>query len=155
MIEKWTINRLNEETGLDRRTLKKILQETDPCDFDGKSELYRMTDFIKALRIYDAPRNGGNMEDAKLRLVQEQTRLTGENADIAAVEKARVRNEVIETSTVFNVWESVAVSIRRTILTSGMSQDRIDACLNELRSLKIEDFMEQQEFDSGTPAEAV
>lgn len=148
MTENWTINRLADETGLDRRTIKKILQDYTPTDTDGKSDFYKLADFIEAMRKHDKPEPGeGDLE-------AEQTRLTAVKADIAEVDRARIRNEVIETQTVFNVVESVFVAIRRTIITSGMDQDRIDACLNELRSLKIEDFLEQSEFDQGTPAEA-
>jgi phage terminase Nu1 subunit (DNA packaging protein) len=147
MADKWTINRLADETGYDRRTLKKILATTDPCDANETSDLYWLSDFCRALVGYNAPEQStGDLE-------AEQTRLTSVKADIAEVERARLRNEVIETQTVFNVWENVGASIRRTILTSPLPPEQKDAILNELRSLKIEDFLEQREFDQGTPAE--
>src|SRR5262245_17520012 len=110
MLEKWSISRLNEETGKDRRTIKKILSATAPAETTDKTEFYLLKDFISALESYCAG-EGGNLE-------AEQTRLTKAKADIAEVERARIRNEVLETETVFRVWENVALSIRRTILTS-------------------------------------
>jgi phage terminase Nu1 subunit (DNA packaging protein) len=146
MAEKWSINRLHDETGMDRRTIKNILRNTDPCDYNESFPLYRLADFIEAIRKRDEPKVAGDLE-------AEQTRLTAAKADIAEVERARVRNEVIETSTVFNVWENIAVSIRRTILTSNLSTEEKDSVLNELRNLKVEDFLEQREFDQGVASE--
>lgn len=145
MTEDWTINRLSDETGLDRRTLKKILQNTAPNDVDGKSEFYKLADFIKALIEYNKPKGEGTQEA----LIREKVRLTAADADIREVDRAKALNLVLDTETVFRVWENICISIRRTILTSPLPTAQKDSILNELRSLKIEDYTEQQEFEEG------
>lgn len=148
MLEKWSINRLSEESGKDRRAVKKILSNVEPCGIEvNGTELYFLKDFVAAIE------NAEEKNEKTADYWQEQTRLTRAKADIAEVERARIRNEVIETETVFRTWENVGVSIRRTILTSNLSQEEKDSILNELQSLKIEDYLEQREFDQGTPTE--
>lgn len=148
MTENWSISRLNEETALDRRTIKKILAETAPCDANEKTDFYKLADFIQALIAYHKDQSGAST------LEREQARLTSAKADIAEVDRARIRNEVVEVETVFRVIENIFVSIRRTILTCPLPQEQKDAILNELRSLKIEDLVEQREFDQGPAAES-
>lgn len=75
-------------------------------------------------------------------------KLTQETA-LLDVELARARNEVIEVETVFRVWESVAMSIRRTILMSPLSDKEKDSILKELQSVKAENYMEQRKHDQG------
>jgi phage terminase Nu1 subunit (DNA packaging protein) len=149
MTEDWSISRLNEETSLDRRTIKKILADTAPHDVDGKTEFYKLADFIKALVEYHKPKGDGS-ESA---LIRERTRLTAADADIREVERARVRNEVMETETVIRVWENICVAIRRTIETSPLPIQQKDSIFNDLRSLKIQDYLEQQGFTEGTYSE--
>lgn len=148
MVEKWSISRLNEETGLDRRTIKKILRDVAPFDQDEKTDYYTLADFLAAYRRYYEPKQSGTS------LEREQARLTAAKADIAEVERARIRNEVIEVETVFRVWENIIVAIRRTILTSPLPQTQKDSILNELCSLKVEDLLEQRDFDEGPAAES-
>jgi hypothetical protein len=147
MTQDWTINSLSEETGLDRRTIKKILKDTAPNDVDGKNEFYKMVDFVRALVEYHKP---DNSSDA---LEREKVRKTAAEADILEVERARIRNEVIETETVFRVIENRDIAIRRTILTSELSDERKDAILRELQRVTVQDFLEQRDYDQGAPAE--
>lgn len=135
--EKWTISRLNFETGIDRRTLKNILSTAKPVAEDGQSKFYHLAQVFAACKAYWQPEN----EDAG-DLVREQARLTKIKADIAVVERARVRNEVIDTETVFRVWENIAVAIRRTVLTSGLSDKEKDHILNELKSFDANSLLE-------------
>lgn len=147
MRETWSINRLSNETGKDRRTVKKILQEAEPCEWEGEHPLYHLRDFIAALEQKD--------QDGATALEREKTRLTAKQADREEIALARDRNAVLETETVFRVWEHIATAIRRTVLTSKLTQEEKDQCLNELRTLTINDFLEQREFDQGAVAEAV
>lgn len=149
MTSDWTVNSLSEQTGLDRRTIKKILADTAPCDIDGKTEFYKLSDFVRAVIEYHKPKGDGS----EAALLKERTRLTAADADIREVERARIRNEVIEAETVARVWENVCFSIRRTILTAPLPDEQKDSILNELRTLKIEDYLEQREFDEGSPSE--
>jgi phage terminase Nu1 subunit (DNA packaging protein) len=135
--EKWTISRLNFETGIDRRTLKNVLSTVKPVASDKQSVFYHLRDFVRAYRAHVSPadEDGGD-------LVREQARLTKIKADIAVVERARVRNEVIDTEMVFRVWENIAVAIRRTVLTSGLSDKEKDHILNELKSFDANSLLE-------------
>lgn len=146
MTQDWTVNGLSEETGLDRRTLKKILQQTAPHDVDGKTEFYKLSDFIKALREYDKPKGAASESE----LLAARTRLTNADADIREVERAKVRNEVIDTATALRVIENRDIAIRRTILTSELSDERKDAILRELqKAVTVADILEQQADDCG------
>jgi phage terminase Nu1 subunit (DNA packaging protein) len=146
MREKWTISRLNDETLLDRRTIKKILGDTSPIDSDGKSEFFYLADFLEAWR-----RHLTESHDAEsLNLTMEQARLTKVNREKAEVQLAKLRHTVIDVESVFRVWENIGVAIRRTILTSALSDKEKDHILNELQSLNIDALVEQQEFDEGT-----
>jgi phage terminase Nu1 subunit (DNA packaging protein) len=151
MTADWTVNSLSEETGLDRRTIKKILADTAPVESDGKTDFYKLSDFIKALIEYHKPK--GDASEAAL--VAARTRLTNADADIREVERARIRNEVMETETVFRVIENRDLAIRRTILTTpDLTDERKDAILRSLQQVTLEDFLEQREFDQGAPAES-
>jgi hypothetical protein len=157
MREKWTISRLNDETLLDRRTIKKILGGTAPIDSDGKSEFFYLADFLEAWRRYLT-----ESHDAEsLNLTMEQARLTKVNREKAEVQLADLRNEVIPKESIFQVWANVIISIRRTILTAvGVKQcphcskdvpllgdKEKDHILNELKSLDRDALVEQKEFD--------
>jgi phage terminase Nu1 subunit (DNA packaging protein) len=150
MTSTWTVNSLSEETGIDRRTIKKILANTAPQDVDGKTEFYKLADFIAAMREYDRPKGDGS----EAALVREKVRLTAADADIREVERARIRNEVIDVETVLRVIDNRDLSIRRTILTSDLSDDRKDAILRELqKAVTVEDILEQQDFVDGAASE--
>lgn len=144
MREKWSISRLSEETLIDRRTIAKVLGNTSPIDSDGKVDWYYLSDFVEALRGHDKKKSGAGDLEA------EKTRLTAAQADIAEVERAKRRNEVIEAEAVAKVWENIAVAIRRTILTSALSNAEKDHILSELKSMSLDTILEQQEFDEET-----
>lgn len=146
MREKWTINRLHDETLMDRRTIKKVLGETKPVESDGKSDYFHLSDFLEAWRKHLA------VDRETLNLTVEQARLTAANADIAEVKRAKLRHTVIDVESVFQVWENIGVAIRRTILTSGLTEKEKDHVLNELQSLNIDALVEQQEFDGEAQA---
>jgi phage terminase Nu1 subunit (DNA packaging protein) len=141
MREKWSISRLSDETLIDRRTIAKILGNTSPMDSDGKTAWYYLSDFIEAMRGHDKSKSASGDLEA------EKTRLTAVQADIAEVERAKRRNEVIEAEAVARVWENIAVTVRRTILTSALSNAEKDHILSELKSMSLEAILEQQEFD--------
>jgi phage terminase Nu1 subunit (DNA packaging protein) len=144
MAKGFTVSWIAEHTGIDRRTIPKILRDVKPFDSNDNSDLYLLADFIEALRAHDKGKSGrGDLE-------AEKTRLTAVQADIAEVERAKRRNEVIEAEAVVKVWENIAVAIRRTILTSGLSNPEKDHILSELKSMSIDAILEQQEFDEET-----
>jgi hypothetical protein len=151
MPEKWSINRLYTETDYDRRTIKRWLDSAGkaPCDVDGKTEYYTLRDFIEAAVENARPASSDGGENPEL------TRKTRLQADILEIDLAEKRNEVIPSETAFRVLENILVAFRRRILTSNLPQETKDDFLKELQQeIKIEDFIEQREFDRGTPAES-
>ena len=133
----WSINKIAVACGMDRRTVARILESVELSGRNGDVVLYSLSSFVAALRadceVKGDPEFGG-------------PRLT---ASLAAA----ARNAVIETSTVLHVWENVSASIRRTIETSPLPTGQKDSIFAELRALKLQDFLEQREFDQGQPAE--
>ena len=146
MTRDWSINALADETGMDRRTIKKILQDVPPSDIVAENPVYRLKDFIDAIVLRE--RGGGEGE-----LEKERIRKTRAEADILEVERARVRNEVIEVDVALHVIENRDVAIRRIIITSKLSKEEQDSILHELQSINIEALLEQREFDSGIATE--
>src|SRR5437667_261796 len=81
MTQNWSISGLSDEIGMDRRTIKKILSETAPCDIDGKTEFYKLQDFVSALIAYHAGDEGATA------LEREKVRKTSLEADLLEIEK--------------------------------------------------------------------
>ena len=149
MAEKWTINRFADETGYDRRTVKNAVTraEREP-EIDGRFEFYTLRDLVEAMSARPAI-----AEKESSALEEQLARKASRQADLLDIDLAERRNQVLQTETVFHVWENVIVAIRRLILTSKLPNADKDAILNELRTLPIEAFLEQLDFDQGSPAE--
>jgi hypothetical protein len=150
MTEDWTINRLSDETGLDRRTLKKILQNTAPNDVDGKSEFYKLADFVKALREYDKPKGEGSEGD----LIRERTRLTAADADIREVERALLKGEVIKTDVFIAGLQNLFIPLVRAIWTSNLTKAEKTTLINECNNAcAVKYFLGITEADRTDPTE--
>jgi hypothetical protein len=127
MTEDWSISRLNEETGLDRRTIKKILSDTAPHDVDGKTEFYKLADFIKALQEYSRPKGDGS----ETALIRERTRLTAADADIREVERALLKGDVIKSDAFITGLQNLFIPLTRAIWTSNLSKAEKTTLINE------------------------
>jgi hypothetical protein len=153
MTEDWTINRLSDETGMDRRTLKKILQNTAPHDVDGKSELYKLRDFIQALVEYNKPKDGGS----EAALIYERTRLTAADADIREVERALLKGDVIKSDAFITGLQNLFIPLTRAIWTSNLSKAEKTTLINECNNAcSVKYFLgiaETDSVDSGESAE--
>lgn len=124
---RWTMERAAKEFGCDRKTLSKRLTERgETAGEDGR---------FSTKQIADALYIGIDLE-------KQQARLTELKGDIATVELSRIRNEVLDTETVNRVWENIGVAIRRTVLTSGLSNKEKDHILNELKSFDVDSLIE-------------
>lgn len=129
---RWTMERAAKEFGRDRKTLSKYLTERgERAGDDGR---------FSTKQIADALYIGVDLE-------KEQARLTARNADIAEVRLARARNEVIDTETVFRIWENIRVAITRTILTCGLTHKEKDHILSELKSFNEKSLVEFKETE--------
>jgi phage terminase Nu1 subunit (DNA packaging protein) len=136
---RWTMERAAKEFGCDRKTLSKAL--TQRGEIAGDDGRYSTKQIADSLYI------GVDLE-------KEQARLTKIRGDISTVQLARVRGEVIDTETVFRVWENIGVAIRRTILTSALTQAEKTHILNELKSFSEKSLVEfkKAEIEEGDDA---
>jgi phage terminase Nu1 subunit (DNA packaging protein) len=143
MTGTWTANSLADETGLDRRTVKKILANTAPVDVEriekGQRkdlEYYTLKDFVEALILYHRKGEGGGISD----LEEEQARLTKHRANIAEMEESRMRGDLLPVDSVFGFLENVIVRVRQEILsvptTRLVTEADLTKILNELYSLR-------------------
>jgi hypothetical protein len=129
---RWTVEQACSEFDINPRTLSKRLKGLGTeAGEDGKFSTRQITRAV--------------FSDLEM----EQARLARVNANIKEVEEARVKNKVLDTEIVFGVWENIALSIRRTILTSGMTDAEKDSCLVELKSFGLSDYVDQKEFTEG------
>lgn len=136
MLEKWSISRLSEETGMDRRTVKKYLEEYSPCDQDEKTEYYHLRDLIHSIQ--------GRDNEGATNLEKERTRLTRSEANRSIMAERKMKNELLEPDPVLAGMENVAGAMKRIILSSKLTIVDQDALLNELRNLDLKEILEQQ-----------
>lgn len=148
MTEKWSINRLSDETGYDRRSIKKWLENAGkaPCDVDGKVDYYTLRDFIDAVVQNEMPKCDG---DAAAEL-ERKTRL---QADLLEIELAQKRNEVLSADEIFLVLSNRDLAIRRVIETADMPDAAKDKVFNDLKSIRIEDILAERKAAEGVPSE--
>lgn len=133
----WTINGLFNRTAIDRRSWVAWLRDTKPTVVDGE-ERYPLRAIIDAIRA--------NTTEETKDLERERARLTGAQADLAEMDRAVRRKELMEIETVFRVWENVALSIRRVVLVSGLPTRDQDTILAELKNATLAAMEEQAEF---------
>ena len=140
----WTINGLFQRTGIDRRTWQTWLHGIKPNRVDGE-ERYDLRMVVEAVKADEAEES----QD----LEREQARLTAAKADLAEMERAQRRKELLDVETVFRVWENVCLSIRRAIVTSGLPERDVDAILSELKKATKEAMVEQEKFTKSAEEE--
>ena len=144
MLEKWSINRLYTETGIDRRTLKKWLEKTEPFDFVDGDPVYRLRDLVDILR--------GKSEDGQTSLESEKTRLTKAQADQAELNLSVARGEVVPVDIAFQTVSNMLFAVRRVIETAPLPNEQKDEIYNELQNLKPADFVNEIKFEEGERA---
>lgn len=149
MRERWSISKLSEETLIDRRTVAKVLSNTISGDEDGR---YYISEFIEAFRSYIKGKTGAGDLEA------EKTRLTAAQADIAEVQRAKIRKEVIDTETAYQFFSNIATPIRRIIELSPLSIAEKDRAFEQLESINLEAIIQatlEQDNDAQDTRETV
>jgi hypothetical protein len=151
MTQNWTINGLAEETGMDRRTIKKILSTTAPNDIDGKNEYYKLGDFVQALIAYHSDGAGGTLEKEKIR----KTKL---EADYLKIKIGEAEKNLIPVEFVEKAWESQMTSLRQAVMFSAMSEDAKRESLETLMQIPVDEYFsyskEQSDESEAEVAEA-
>lgn len=123
---------------MDRRTIKKVLANVAPIDETAAGGVYALRDFIEAL--LERERSGSALTNYEA----EKTRLTAAQADIAEVDRAERRDEVLRVETILGVWQNLAYSIKRVILQAKISTAEQDSILSELKSVTMNAYLEQK-----------
>jgi phage terminase Nu1 subunit (DNA packaging protein) len=126
---------------MDRRTIKRLLEKTDPCDFDSGDPVYRLKDLIDVLR--------GRGEDGSSNLEAERTRLTKAQADQAELNLSQARKEVVPVDVAFQTVSNMLFSVRRVIETSDLPNESKDEIYEQLTGLKPDDFVNEAKFEEG------
>lgn len=139
----WSISGLSTETGLDRRTVAKYVQNLSPVAQRGKVLLYRMADLFAAVAMVALPDG------------RHKTRLLKARADIAEHEAKRLAGSLVPVADVGRVWAE-AVTLMRTHMLAvphkvaplvavetdvdtcfALIQDRIHEALQELSETEV------------------
>jgi phage terminase Nu1 subunit (DNA packaging protein) len=141
MLEKWSVNRMANEAGMDRRTVKKLLEKSEPVDFDAGDPVYHLRQLIDALREKESA--------ADASLEREKTRLTKAQADQAELDLSVSRKEVVPVDIAFQTVSNMLIAVRRVIETSDLANEGKDAIYTELQNLKPSDFVSEAKFEEG------
>lgn len=156
MLDKWTTNRLADETGMDRRTIKKILEKVEPVDHNDQSALYHLKDFLDAL----VSRQSGAGDEAEL--LAEQTRLTKAKATREEIAMWKDQGELVSIEALVLVMSTRLAEIRRIIQTSPLAvelQDRmclaLADCLDPAKLMQENEIFSEEEeaFEAAEPAD--
>ncbi len=84
-----SISGWSRETGMDRRTVTKILNPIKPDDKDTQAKYWSARSWTEAVKIYYAPDDETTLNDERLRLTKAQ-------ADEREIAVAKARGEVLE-----------------------------------------------------------
>ena len=97
-----SINALHVQTGLDRRTLGRLLADVKPVDTVGNSKLYTIKQVVEAARGPSAQ--------------AEKARLDKLRADVVELDLAQKRGELIPTETVIDMLVPLISNIRTKLI---------------------------------------
>lgn len=147
MPEKWSINRLSDETGFDRRSIKKWLESADkaPCDVDGKVDYYSLRDFIDAVVHNEMPEGEGGEDELR--------RKTALQADLLEIDLAKARDQVLDADEIFLVLANRDLALRRVIETSDVPNEVKDKLLNDLKNISINDILAERQVSEAVSSE--
>lgn len=97
-----SINKLSEATGIDRRVLTRQLENFEPVAVEGKSKLYTLRQVIESIRGPSA--------------TAEKARLDKVRADIAEIDLAEKRQELIPIETVMDLIAPLFSNVRTKLV---------------------------------------
>lgn len=135
---KTTINDLSTETGLDRRTIKKLLSDTKPTAGENGAEFFDLRDLVAALR---------GAKDSTNALRTEKIRETRHRANLLELEERKARGEVLDTETVIQVWSGYLHHCRQVIRHSELSEQRKREILDQLKAVPLAEFTSQKPME--------
>ena len=100
--DRYTATRLSAELGLDNRKMRDILTRVNPVQVKGRSKLYLLRDVIPhAAKYLGAP--------DVIDLNAERARKVKAEAELAEIELAKEREDLIQVETVRQVWGELVI----------------------------------------------
>ncbi len=102
----WSISALSVELDRDRRTIAAACADLTPIGKDGRSVFYRLTDVLAKLAPAKAPADADEARSRKL----------AAEAEIAEMQRDRMRGELIDISSVENVVAEEYGAVRSKLL---------------------------------------
>lgn len=100
-LSRLSVNRLAEYTGKDRRTIKRRLRNLKP----GPDRQYDSAEALRA--IYDAEQPND--------LEHQQARLNAARANVAEIQEAAMRAELVPAAEVVDVWRQIVANASETL----------------------------------------
>ena len=108
--DRYTATRLSAELGLDNRKMRDILTRVNPVQVKGRSKLYLLRDVIPhAAKYLGAP----DVIDLNV----ERARKVKAEAELAEIELAKEREDLIEVEAVRHVWGELVIAAKSRLLS--------------------------------------
>ncbi|MCP3850112.1 MAG: hypothetical protein GY694_07755 [Gammaproteobacteria bacterium] len=102
----YSISALNELTGIDRRTIKKRLENLTPV-IDGSSHKYETKQALPLLY---------GVDDGEYDLTEERARLAHHQANKTSLEEQVLKGDLIPAEEVLSKWEKMVSNFRAKML---------------------------------------
>jgi phage terminase Nu1 subunit (DNA packaging protein) len=139
--QEWTIYGLSIETGIDRKTLGRLLENAEPVT-KGNRDYYKMRQVCDALR-------GGGIKAQE----QERTRLYRNQADHEELRVAEKSRQLIPVSEVDEVWGEIAIAIKSKLLAMPARIAQVALAASSLReveeAIRVEIYSALNELSTG------
>jgi hypothetical protein len=108
--DRYTATRLSAELGLDNRKIRDILTRVNPVQVKGRSKLYLLRDVIPhAAKYLGAP--------DVIDLNAERARKVKAEAELAEIELAKEREDLIQVEAVRPVWGELVIAAKSRLLS--------------------------------------
>jgi len=108
--DRYTATRLSAELGLDNRKMRDILTRVNPVQVKGRSKLYLLRDVIPhAAKYLGAP----DVIDLNV----ERARKMKAEAELAEIELAKEREDLIQVDAVRQVWGELVIAAKSRLLS--------------------------------------
>lgn len=140
-LEGYTINKLSDITGMDRRGLTRLLEKTEPVETNGRSKLYTIRQVIESIRGPSA--------------TAEKARLDKVRADIAELDLAQKKQELIPLDAVLDMLMPLFSNVRtKLIAIPNKAAPIVQACTTKLEiqaALKVAVYEALEELSDTEP----
>ncbi|MDP6927027.1 MAG: hypothetical protein QGG84_08060 [Rhodospirillales bacterium] len=108
--DRYTATRLSAELGLDNRKMRDILTRVNPVQVKGRSKLYLLRDVVPhAAKYLGAP----DVIDLNV----ERARKMKAEAELAEIELAKEREDLIQVEAVRQVWGELVIAAKSRLLS--------------------------------------